>query len=68
MQLKSSATAGKAKILVKGKGTLLAMPSLLGITPPVRVQLVRPTGPCWESWFSAPTIKPDGSQLTGKSD
>ncbi|MCC6765942.1 MAG: hypothetical protein IT293_14890 [Deltaproteobacteria bacterium] len=68
MQLKSSATPGKAKIAVKGKGGLLAMPNLLAITPPVRVQLVRPSGPCWEASFSAPIIKPDGSQLTGKSD
>ncbi len=60
--------AGKAKIGAKGKGALLQMPSLGGLVPPLRVQLVRPGGPCWEASYSAPFVKPDGSQLSGKSD
>ena len=68
LMLRSSAVAGKAQIKLKGTGTLLHMPSLLGLTPPLRVQLVRPGGPCWEATYSAPTVKSDGSQLKAKSD
>jgi cysteine-rich repeat protein len=68
LDLKSNPVPGKAKLQMKGKGTLLAMPSLSGLVPPLRVQLVRTGGTCWEGVYSAPTVKPDGSQLSGKSD
>ncbi len=68
LQLKSSPTPGKAKIGLKGKGSQLTMPVLGSLTPPLRVQLVRPGGPCWEAAYGAPVVKPDGSQLKAKSD
>lgn len=69
LQLSSSLVPGKSKIGLKGKGSLLHMPpSLLGVAAPIRVQLVRPGGPCWEAVYSAPVVKPDGSQLKAKSD
>lgn len=46
-------TAGKAKILVGGKGSELDMPDLSSITAPVRVQLVRTdTGLCWDASYA----------------
>jgi hypothetical protein len=68
LDLKSNPLPGKAKIQMKGKGTLLAIPSLTGLVPPLRVQLVRTGGTCWEAVYSVPTVKPDGSKLSGKSD
>lgn len=66
--LKSSLTPGKAKIGIKGSGARLGMPSLGEISAPIRVQLVRPGGPCWEAVYSMLKLKPDGSMLSGKSD
>jgi hypothetical protein len=68
LQLSSSSLPGKSKIGLKGKGSLLDMPNLLAVPAPIRVQLVRPAGPCWEAVYSAPVVKPDGSQLKAKSD
>ena len=44
------------------------MTNLLNITPPLRVQLVRPGGPCWEAIYGTLDVKIDGSQLKAKSD
>ena len=41
------------KILVKGKGDLLPMPTL-PLTPTVTVQLKSETGVCWEARYSTP--------------
>lgn len=57
--LKSGAS-GKAKILVKGKGTLLGLgPLPLGQDPRVVIQLRSSNGFCWESTFGAPAAKND---------
>jgi subtilisin-like proprotein convertase family protein len=51
-------------VVMKGKGALLAVPSL-GLTLPVRMQLVATDGDattCWESSFGA-ALKNDGAQL-----
>jgi cysteine-rich repeat protein len=46
--------AGRAKVLVKGKGAQLTLPDLAGLTPPVTVQLRGAAGTCWGATFSAP--------------
>ena len=51
-----SGVDGKAKILAKGKGTSLSVPTLpLDQTTPVHVQLINSTTPaCWDASYSTP--------------
>jgi hypothetical protein len=50
--LKAGAS-GKAKVIFKGKGGNLPVPSLaLGLTMPVTVQLVNDQNECWEATYS----------------
>jgi hypothetical protein len=51
--------AGKAKIIVKGRGSDLDVPPL-PLAQPVTVQLVNTDGVCWEAVYSAPAIKNEG--------
>ena len=44
--------AGKAKVLVKGKGPSLALPPLSSLVPPVTVQLRNADGACWGATFT----------------
>jgi cysteine-rich repeat protein len=46
--------AGKAKLLVKGKGAALALPPLSSLVLPVTVQLRNADGTCWGATFSTP--------------
>ncbi len=46
----------KAKIIVKGKGLNLDMPSM-PVTQPLTVQLRNGAGVCWEAVYSSPAIK-----------
>jgi cysteine-rich repeat protein len=49
---------GRAKIVVRGKGTNLGMPSPLDLTLPLTVQLQASNGECWEAgYFEAGVIK-----------
>jgi hypothetical protein len=58
---------GKAKVVVKGKGTALPIPSLAGLALPIRVQLERQNAAaCWEATFST-AIKSDAGAFTAKS-
>lgn len=68
VELKEGLKSGKARIAVRGKGALLALPSPLALSPPLSVQLLRAGGPCWEGVFSAPFLKQDAKRLTDKSD
>lgn len=66
-----SGSAGKAKIIVKGGGSALDTPPLpLSQDPQVIVQLKRTSvgSECWESRFSAPATKNDGSQFKDTGD
>jgi Dictyostelium (slime mold) repeat len=56
----------KAKILVKGKGPMLAMPPL-PLTPKVTVQLHNDAGVCWEAQYSTPK-KNETQQFKGRAD
>ncbi len=60
--------AGKASVLVKGQGGWLVPPSLpLGL--PLRVQLIRAGGACWEAVYSsAHASRNDTGRFQGKSD
>jgi CSLREA domain-containing protein len=64
--LKPGASAGKAKIAVNGKGANLALPAL-GLTTPVRVQLLRSMSTCWEATFSAAS-RNDAEAFKARSD
>jgi hypothetical protein len=67
--LKTSATDGKAKILVKGQGGNLSLPSLSGLASPVTVQLKKSTGgPCFGAVFTAPFLKQEAGAFKDKSD
>jgi cysteine-rich repeat protein len=68
LDLKEGLLPGKAKASVKGKGALLGLPSTSALVTPVRAQLVRPGGPCFEGVFSAPFIKQDDAQFKALSD
>ncbi len=46
----------KAKIIVKGKGLNLDMPTI-PVTQPLTVQLINGDGVCWEAVYSAPPTK-----------
>ena len=47
--------AGRAKVLVKAKGTYLTLPTLPRGTATLRLQLRKQSGPaCWESTFTPP--------------
>jgi cysteine-rich repeat protein len=46
---------GQTKLIVKGKGALLGLPPLTGLSPPVTVQLRRDGGGCWGAQFSSPS-------------
>jgi hypothetical protein len=69
--LLKSGASGKAKILVKGKGANLQVPTLpLAQDQKVIVQLKRNLldGECWEARFSGPTIKNDDKTFKDKND
>jgi len=69
LQLKEGLEDGKAKILVKGKGTGLSLPDLTGLSSPVTVQLKRAAGPCWGAQYSfPPALKNDELQFKDKAD
>ena len=61
-----SGAATKTKILVKGKGVDLPMPTL-PLTPMVTVQLKSESGVCWEAHYST-TQKNIPVQYRAKAD
>ena len=67
LTLKSGTAPGKAKILAKGRGQNLALPSL-PFAQPVVVQLRSATGVCWEATFGAPALRNQSDQFKDKSD
>ncbi len=54
--MKEGLVAGKAKIILKGKGLLLDDPAI-PVTQPVTAQLMNSNGVCWEAVYSAPALK-----------
>ncbi len=48
-----SGDPGRSRIIVRGKGDNLDMPSL-GLTPPVTAQLENDAGACWGATYSSP--------------
>ena len=65
----SSLATGVAKIIVKGKGSLLNLPALPIANPdlPLTVQLTSSNGECWEATYSS-TVRNQESELRAKSD
>jgi YVTN family beta-propeller protein len=58
----------KAKILLNGKGTALAMPSPLSVMQPLIAQLMSSGGVCWEATYSAPPTRNDATQFKDRAD
>jgi hypothetical protein len=46
-----------ARIALRGRGPLLAMPSLTSLALPLTVQLQATNGACWESLYSPPAAR-----------
>lgn len=66
--LKEGLEAGKAKLSMKGKGSLLELPNLAALASPVSVQLVNNTsGECWETSFVAPFKKQTAETFVASS-
>jgi len=61
--------AGKARIVLSGKGAALPLPDLTTLTGPLDVQLQRPNGgPCFGARYGAPFKKQDAKKLADKAD
>ena len=59
----------KAKILVKGKGDNLAMPTLGGLAGPITMQLHQSSGTvCWSATYSSPFLRQDSSIFKDRGD
>ena len=67
LTLKQGVAGGKSKIVLKGKGVNLNLPSL-PVAQPVTVQLRSATGVCWEAVYSAPAKRNEPAQFKDKSD
>lgn len=62
--LKGSETAGKSKVLVKGRGAYLPDPALTNLPLPVTAQVINPdTGVCVEAVFDSGDVKKNTSSL-----
>ena len=67
--LKGSEKPGKAKIVVKGKGAELDMPSLSEIGSSVTVQLTNhASAKCFEATYAAPYKKQDAEKLDAETN
>ncbi|MDX2166927.1 MAG: choice-of-anchor Q domain-containing protein [Deltaproteobacteria bacterium] len=60
-------SAGKTKLLVKGKGSGLPLPALDTLVTPVVVQLRNAAGGCWGATYSAPT-RATATQFKSRND
>jgi cysteine-rich repeat protein len=65
--LLKAGVGGKAKLVVKGKGSELGLSSSFAVTLPVTVQLRAANGECWSATYSTAT-KNDGSQFKARAD
>ena len=61
--LLKSGDDGKAKIIVKGKGANLGLPSPLDVGLPVAVQLQSTNGECWEAKYFEVGVKKNEADL-----
>jgi hypothetical protein len=68
LTLKEGLIAGKARILLKAKGTYLAVPPLADVASPLTVQLQSATGACFEAVYSAPYRKHGAGILQDRAD
>jgi hypothetical protein len=66
LQLRSG-VAGKARIVLKGRGDLLDVPALPVLSLPVRAQMQNGDGECWEASYGS-TLRNQETELRAKSD
>jgi len=60
-------TSTTARIALRGRGPLLAMPSLTALSAPLVVQLQSSDGACWESTYSPP-VRQSAKSFVDKAD
>jgi hypothetical protein len=58
-------SSGRATVSVQGRGSDLALPFPLTVTPPVTVQLQSEAGECWEATYATPQKRPNVYQAHG---
>src|SRR5262249_36789979 len=59
----------KAKIIVKGKGANLNMPTLGSLTGPITMQLQQSSGNhCWGATYTAPFLRQDAEIFKDRAD
>jgi hypothetical protein len=58
--------AGASKVILKGKGVNLTMPTL-PLTPKVTLQVRNDNGECWDAEFSTP-VQNLGDRFKAKAD
>jgi hypothetical protein len=68
LDLKGSDMPEKAKIALKGRSAGLGISSPATLVAPLRMQLRRTDGACWEATYSAPFLKQDATQLKARSE
>jgi hypothetical protein len=68
LDLREGLTDNAARIALRGRGPLLAMPNLASLTLPLTVQLQATNGGCWESFYSPPASRQSIKSLVDKAD
>jgi len=63
-----SGAAGKARMVLKGKGEPLGLPALPIASLPLTVQLANGVGTCWSAVFAGDIRQNDGDGFKAKSD
>lgn len=61
-------TSTTARIALRGRGSLLALPSLMTLSAPLVVQLQASDGACWESSYSPPARTQSAKSFVDKAD
>ena len=68
LDLREGATDNVARVAIRGRGPLLAMPDLAAVTLPLTVQLQATNGECWEALYSPPATKQSVKSLVDRAD
>jgi hypothetical protein len=68
LNLKGSDVTEKAKIALKGRSAGLGISGPGTLMAPLRMQLHRVGGACWEATYSGPFVKQTATQLKARSD
>jgi hypothetical protein len=61
-------TSATARIALRGRGPLLALPDLTTLAAPLVVQVQASTGACWEATYSPPARRQSAKSFVDKAD